>query len=118
MGIVLAFAMVVGILMGLMLSALMIFVSAISVLKLAKRRDHAWLAYAVALAIFLPLLMLAVQYYPYETARPGSDYDIAMKNFFITGLGYSASTGIAALLAMLMVLFCPKKMQTNTAKNR
>ena len=41
--------------------------------------------------------------------RPGSDYDIAMRNLFIQGIGFCAAPGPAALIGAVVALFAPKR---------
>jgi hypothetical protein len=69
----------------------------------------AWWYFSATLAATLFLLVLAVHEFPYEIAKPGSDYDIAMKNLFLQGLGYCTSPGMAALLAALATRMSPGK---------
>ena len=54
--------------------------------------------------VIWPLLWLAVYFYPWPTVRPGSDYDIALKNFFLGGLAYAAVPGVAAVVVLVGVL--------------
>lgn len=53
--------------------------------------------------------LFVVHEYPYAIVRPGSDYDVAMKNLILQGFGYSAIPGLASLLAAVATLLMPKK---------
>ena len=69
---------------------------------------------AVAATIFAGVLVLLVQHYAYQPVRPGSDYDIVTKNFFVSGFGYSATPGIAAFVAAMVSSLCPKRSLADT----
>lgn len=106
MGIFFGFAASVGMMIGLTITILLGSI-AFAIMQNANRRIYTRPFFTIMFAIVLLPLMLVVSYYPYEQVRPGDDYDIAMRNIFMQALGYSASFGIAALLAALAVLSCP-----------
>lgn len=97
-----------------MITAILGALGAVLTVKIAKRRAHVWQCFAAAFAVALAVLILAVHHYPYGQVRPGSDYDIAMKNFFLRGLGYCASPGPAALLAALAAWLTAKQSTDQT----
>jgi MFS family permease len=112
MGFILACAMGVGIVIGLVVTGLLSGFVIIMMIRIAKNRIRPWRFFAWASAVFLVLLILAMQYYPYGVPKPGSDYNIGMKNFFIGAFGYSIIPGIALFLAMLAVLLFTEKNPT------
>jgi hypothetical protein len=114
MGMFLMGALVLGFAVGLMITGLLGTLAILLTIKSAQRRNQVWQSFAAVFAVVLALLLLVVYLYPYEHVRPGSDYDIAMKNFFMQALGYSASVGGAAFLASLATLLCPKKLPMST----
>jgi len=106
MGIFLGVAGLAGLMIGQMITILLGSI-AFAITQNANRRIYAWPFFTIMFAIVLLPLMLVVSNYPYEHVRPGNDYDILMKNIFMQGFGYSASVGVAALLAALAVPWCP-----------
>ncbi len=109
MGLVLGFALVVGVAIGLAVTAVTGGLAAIIAIRGARRRLYVWRVAAVAATIFVGVLVLLVQHYANEPVRPASDYDIVAKNFFVLGLGYSATPGIAAFVAAIVSFLCPKR---------
>lgn len=92
----------------------------------ARARPYVWWTFAAVFVVVLSLCLVAVHQYPYGTARPGSDYDIVMKNLFLEWFGYCASPGVAALVAAVATLLMPRKLvsqspesdQTTTPRQR
>lgn len=74
----------------------------------SRTRTRHWRAFTAVFVIILSLCLLGVNQFPYDTARPGADYDIIMRNSFLQTLGYSASPGVAALLAALVAMMTPR----------
>jgi hypothetical protein len=101
MGLVLMGAMGAGGLLGLLLAAVLGSIGLVATTRAARTRARAWWIFAGALAVVLPLCIVAVNAYPYAPVRPGSDYDVAAKNLFLQAVGYCASPGLAALIAGL-----------------
>lgn len=109
MGLMLIAALFAGCVLGLMVTALPGGAGVMLAVKMAKSRRFVWWGFGLAFVIVLALCLGAVQDYPYGAVSPGSDYDVAMKNFFIEGVGYGASPGLAALLAGLATRLMPRK---------
>jgi len=108
MGMVLGFALFIGVLIGLMISALLVITAVIMTAKAARTRAHAWRTFILVALAALPVLVLAVYHYPYDTGTPGSNYNLLFKHFLLIGLAYAAIPGAAALAACLTTLFCRK----------
>ena len=109
MSLILIVIMFAGGALGLIVSAALGCASVVLVNKNAKTRLYVWWVFAATILILLPVCFFAVQSYPYAPVRPGSDYDVAMKNLFIQGLGYCSSLGIAALLGASGSFLMPSK---------
>ena len=114
MGLILGFALLVGIVIGLAVTAATGSLGVVITIKEARQRLYVWRVVAVVATILVGVLVLIVQHCANQPVRPGSDYDIVMKNFFVSGLGYSATPGIAALVAALVSSLCPKKSTADT----
>jgi hypothetical protein len=104
MGMILMVAVLAGGVLGIAVTAVLGTVGAVLIVRSRRTRPRVLAAFAVVLLIALPLWMVAVQLYPYATARPGSDYDIVMTILFLQALGVGAGPGIAVLLAALVAL--------------
>ena len=109
MGLVLGFALLVGVVIGLAVTAITGGLAVVIAIGGARRRLYAWRVVAVAATIFVGVLVLLVQHYANQPVRPGSDYNIVLKNFFVSGFGYSATPGIAAFAEVLVSFLCPKR---------
>ncbi len=116
MGVFLVAGMLAGCALGVIVTAALVGAGIIAAMKSAKSRMHVWWTFAAVFAIALTLCIIAVHEYPYGMASPGSDYDVVMKNFFLQGLGYCASLGLAALIAALTTFLAPRKATNRTAK--
>jgi hypothetical protein len=104
MGMILMVAVLAGGVLGLAVTAVLGTVGAVLIVRSRRTRPRVLAAFTIVLLIALPLWMVAVQLYPYATARPGSDYDIVMANLFVQSLGVGAGPGIAVLVAALVAL--------------
>ena len=111
MGLMLFGTMVVGWILGLGITAVLGSVGIGFTIKAGKSRRGVWWGFAVVFVVILSLLVYGIRLIPFEQVRPGSDYDLAMKNGFLTGISYCACPGIAALLAGLASLLAPKKQE-------
>lgn len=109
MGLVLMAAMFAGWALGLMVTGAAGAAGVVLTIRSAETRLRAWWTFGVVFVIVLSLCLLAVHQYPFGEVRPGSDYDVAMKNLFFQGFAYCASPGGAALLAGLATLLTPRK---------
>jgi hypothetical protein len=119
MGLILVAALFAGCILGLLATALLGGVGVVLAIKGAKTHIRVWWCFAAVFVLLLPLGIVAVHEYPYAVVRPGSDYDVAMKNLFLQGLSYCASPGSAGLLAALATLLMPKKtVQTPPVSNQ
>ena len=105
MGMVLGFALFIGVMGGALASILLIITAVILTQKAARTRAHAWQTFTLVALLSLPVLALAVYFYPYDTGTPGSNYNILFRYFFITGFAYASIPGAAAMLACLAT-FC------------
>ena len=117
MGLALGFALLVGVVIGLAVTAATGGLAVVITIRGAKRRLYVWRVVAVAATIFVGVLVLLVQHYANQPVRPGSDYDIVTENFFVSGFGYSATPGIAAFVAALVSLRCPKRPLADTRES-
>ena len=109
MGVILIVALLVGIVCGLVLSLVLGFIAAFATRKQSKHRRHVWPAFGIGMAALVPVLAIVFHAYPLPEIRAGSDYDIAFKNLFISGLCYAAIPGCAAILALVATFVLPKK---------
>lgn len=117
MGLILFIGLVAGCILGLIVTAILGGIAFLIKTRCAKNRVRVWRHIAVTFTVALLLLILAVHEYPYEPVKPGSDYDIAMKNMFLQGLGYCVVPGIAALLAALAAMLSPRKHPDTTQES-
>lgn len=101
MGFILAGGMAAGFILGLLLTAVTGAVAVVLLLRWVKQRRNVWPVFFPVAVAMLAFLIVLVRIYPFEPVTPGSDYDIAMKNLFVQGLGYGVSPGVAALMAAL-----------------
>ncbi len=109
MGVILLAGQLAGIVGGVIISTILTVLAVTLASKAATRRKHTWWFFGAATTILATILILAVNAYPWPTVRPGSDYDIAMKNLFFSGLAYTTCPGVAAILAAVATLVLPKK---------
>jgi hypothetical protein len=109
MGLILIAAMFAGGALGLMISGTGLAVGLIATKRAAASRKGVWKMFWMAFGVLLVLLIVGVQLYPYDPVKPGSDYDVTMKNLFLQALGYCGSPGIAGLVAALTTKWCPQK---------
>lgn len=108
-----------GCALGLMVAATGGGAGLLLAITTAKRRHRVWWCFAGVFVVALSTGIVAVHQYPYDHVRPGSDYDVALKNLFLQGLGYCATPGPAALLAGLATLFMPRRIAARcTEKDR
>ena len=98
MGMILIGALLVGCVLGVVIAAILGSAGLVVASKRAKTRAHVWRNFAVAFGVVLVLCVVVVYHFPYDIVRPGSDYDVAVKNLFLQGLAYCASPGVSALL--------------------
>jgi hypothetical protein len=110
MGLVLMAGLIAGCALGLIFAASVGGVGVLLAVKSAKRRRRVWWCFAAVFVVLLLLGIVAVHQYPFAAVSPGSDYDVALKNLFLQGLGYCATPGPAALLAALATLWMPKRL--------
>lgn len=108
MGLILLFVVGVGCALGLTVTATLGGIGIVITAKGAKSRDAAWRYFKVAFFVILAIALIAVNQYPYEYVRGGSDYDILASNLFLQALGYCAAPGIAGMLAAVAALWAPK----------
>ncbi len=108
MGFILIAVMFAGGALGLVATTALGSVALALTTRSAKSRKYVWWTFAAAFGVGVTLCIVAVHEFPYGAVRPGSDYDVAMKNLFLRGLGYCASPGPAALLAALATRLLPK----------
>jgi len=109
MGLVLMAAMFAGCVLGFMISSVAGGTAVFVTFRNARNRTGVWWIFLAVFAIAIGITIVAVYHYPYATPRPGSDYDVALRNLFLQGLGYCASPGPAALIAALTTFLAPRK---------
>ncbi len=108
MGMILMIAIAVGGAIGLIVTIAGIIVATIVSASLTRHRRCVWPTMLVVAGVGTLVAAAIVALYPYPTGQPGSDYDIAMLNWFLQGLGYCASLGIGCVIASIAVFFCPR----------
>ena len=108
MGIVLGFSLFIGVFIGALISIPLVSTTVIAAVKGSKRRMHVWRVFVPVALVSLPLLILGVYHYPYDTGTPGSNYSSLFGHFFFVGLAYAVIPGVATVLAFLSTLFCPR----------
>jgi len=91
--------MLAGCVTGAAASVILCFAAYAATRKIFETRRNIRALFIEIFAAAFILIVMAVHFYPYQKVRPGSDYDIAMKNFLIQGFGYSAGAGFAAIIA-------------------
>jgi len=106
MGIILGFALFIGVSIGVLVSILLVTTAVIAAVKRARRRMHVWRVFLPVAIVSMTLLILGVYHYPYDTGTPGSNYSLLFRHFFFVGLAYAVIPGIASVLAFLTTLFC------------
>ena len=114
MGMVLMVAMAVGGIVGLVINGILGTTGLIMTARNSNKRARVWLYFFATVAIAMPIIVFAVYSFPYAQAKPGSDYDIVMKNLFLQAVGYCASPGAAALIAALATYLAPRKPAVST----
>lgn len=107
MGMILGFALFVGIIMGLAISIGLCILAVILVKKASMRCAHVWRVFTSVAFVLLPSLTFAVYFFPYDTGSPGSNYSILFKYYLIAGFAYAAIPGVAAILSFFATVFCP-----------
>jgi hypothetical protein len=98
-----------GCVLGFMISSVAGGAAMFVAFRNARHRTGVWWIFLAVFAIALLITIVAVYHYPYATPRPGSDYDVALRNLFLKGLGYCACLGPAALIAALATFLAPRK---------
>jgi len=106
MGIILGFALFIGVFIGGLVSVLLVTTAVIAAVKRARRRMHVWRVFPLVAIVSMALLILGVYHYPYDTGTPGSNYSLLFGHFFFIGLAYAVIPGVASVLAFLTTLFC------------
>ena len=107
MGIILGFALFVGVIIGLAISVGLCVLAVILTKKASTRRLNVWRVFVSVALVSLPVLACAVYFVPYDTGSPGSNYNILFKYYFVIGLAYAAIPGIASVLSFLATTLCP-----------
>lgn len=107
MGMILGFALFVGIIIGLVISAGLCILAVILTKKASMRRVHVWRVFVSVTLALLPALVCAVYFFPHDTGSPGSNYSILFKYYLIAGFAYAAIPGVAAILSFFATVFCP-----------
>jgi lipoprotein NlpI len=109
MGIILGFSLFIGVFVGVIMSIFFSSSAVIFTKKAAKKRRYVWRTFILTVLILLPVLIFLVSMYPFDTGKPGSNYGILFKYYFIFGLIYSATPGVVAALGYIATLFCKKR---------
>ena len=114
MGMIIGFAMFIGVLIGLLVSIPLCILGLLKAGAASDKRLNVWPLFVAGFLICLSGLLLGIPYFPYASIRPGADYGIIMKNFFLRGIFYAASPGVAAIFALLSTrLGCRKPEKEN-----
>jgi len=100
MGMIIGFALFVGAFIGTIVSIVLCVLAIAKTKKVSHARLNVWSLFVTGFVIFLAVLIFAISCYPFASAMPGADYDIITKNFFLKGLFYGSSPGVAAILAL------------------
>ncbi|BAP55781.1 hypothetical protein THII_1484 [Thioploca ingrica] len=119
MGIFLGIGGLAGCVIGLIITVILSRIGLYITTEMAKKQDWVWWYFTVVFVVTLPTLVFVgndIISYSY-VAKPGQDYDIAMKIFFLKGLGLCACPGLAAFFAAFLTAFIalllPKKSINN-----
>jgi hypothetical protein len=105
MGMVLAVICMAGFLVGSMISAVLIGVTALCIQRDAKQRRHGWWSFCIITVLMLPCALLLVHSRPAAIHLPDS---VDGKNLFLNFVGYGGSLGAAAGIACLVTLIIPR----------
>lgn len=108
MGVILMAGAAAGMILGLMVTAVLGGTGLVLTRRSAETQRRAWWCFGMVFAALLTLGLLTVNAYPYDPVRPGSDYDVALRNYFWQWFGFSAVPGPAALLAGVATRLLPK----------
>ena len=100
MGMILGFALFVGALIGTIVSVVLCVIAIVKTKKALHERLDVWPLFVTGLVVGLSVLLFVISYFPFPSATPGTDYGITMKNFFLKGIFYGGSPGVAAILAL------------------
>ena len=106
---IIGFVLFIGTFIGIIVSILLCVLAIVKTKKASHERLNAWSLFATGFVVCLSVLIFVIPYYPFAFARPGADYDIIMKNFFLKGIFYGASPGVAAILALFSTRLGPRK---------
>jgi hypothetical protein len=100
MGMILGFALFVGALIGTIVSVVLCVIAIVKTKKALHERLDVWPLFVTGFVVCLSVLLFVISYFPFPSATPGTDYGITMKNFFLKGIFYGGSPGVAAILAL------------------
>ena len=114
MGMILGFALFGGVLIGAVVSIALCVLAIVIIRKVSHERLNVGRLFVAGFFVFLSALLLGISYYPFASVRPGSDYDVAMKNFFLQGIFYAVNPGVAAMLALLSTGLSRRKPERTT----
>lgn len=114
MGMILGFALFVGVLIGAGASVALCIFAMVIIRKISHARLKVWRLFVTGFVVCLSALLLIISYHPFASVSPGSDYDVVMKNFFMQGVFYAASPGVAAMLALLSTGLSRRKPERTT----
>ena len=101
MGMILGFALFVGALISTVVSVVLCVLAIVMIRKASHERLNVWPLSVAGFVVCLSALLFVISYYPFASVSPGTDYDVTMKNFFLQGILYGVSPGVAAILALL-----------------
>ncbi len=109
MGVMLIAAMAGGGVAGLVIGLTFVLLAVGLARKTAARRSRVWPVFIGTAFLLALVLVYLVSLIPQAPVKPGSDYDVAMSNYFWTALRMLAAPGLAALLAVPATLLCPRQ---------
>ena len=113
MGIIVLASLAGGCVIGLMATVALGSISVFIAVKRAEKRNNVWWYFTGAFVIAWILAILVLNNIPFDHIRPGNDYDLAIKKFFLQGLFYCASLGFSAFAATLITLLFPQGLKRN-----
>lgn len=107
----------VAVIVAAAMDFVLVGLSAAIVAKSARMRRNAWTIAGVVCALTTILTIIAVLMWPYQTVRPGSDYEIATLNICIQAGSCTLSFGIGAVFGAIAAWLFAGKTSASAPSN-